>query len=131
MDPAKLIVKVTASFAEGDELFATLKKYAQHNDDSFAFWDEFAFTTSGITEADAVLVFNQPSEEIKIQSDPGKLIAFMMEPGIHKKHPWMYAGLGAYAKVFSPLETAPNVIASHGYLGWHFQHDWAFLSQLP
>ncbi len=131
MDPAKLIVKVTASFAEGDKLFAFLKRYAQHSDGHFAFWDEFAFTTSGITEADAILVFNQPSEEIKIQSDPGKLIAFMMEPGIPKKHPWMFKGLDMYAKVFSPLQNAPNVVASHGYLGWYFQQDWPFLNRLP
>jgi len=130
MDPSKLIVKVTASFAEGEELFTILKKYAQHNDDRFAFWDEFAFTTTDLTETDALLVFNQPSKEIKIQSDPGKLIAFMMEPGIRKKHPWMFKGLDVYAKVFSPLANAPNVIASHGYLGWYFQHDWSFLRQL-
>ena len=131
MEPAKLIVKVNASFAQGEALFALLKKYAQYSYDGFACWDEFAFTVADLPETDALLVFNQPSEEIRIQCDPNKSIAFMMEPGIHSMHPWMFKGLDSYAKVFSPLANAANVVPSHGYLGWHFQHNWEFLSRLP
>jgi hypothetical protein len=131
MDHPKLVVKVNTSFAKGEELFAFLKKYAQHSNDSFAFWDEFAFTVANLPETDALLVFNQPSENIHIQCDPGKLLAFMMEPGIPRKHPWMFAGLDQYSKVFSPIANTPNTVASHGYLGWYLHNDWSFLSQIP
>lgn len=131
MEQKKCIVKVNASFAVGRELFAFIKKYAQHSNDTFAFWDEFAFTTTAIPESDALLIFNQPSEQLHINCDPGKVIAFMMEPGIRRMHPWMFERLSQYARVFSPLANASNVTASHGYLGWYFKHDWNFLRGLP
>ena len=131
MEPEKMIIRVNASFAKGEELFTVLKKYAQYSDDRFAYWDEFAFTVSEMQEADALLVFNHPSETIRVLCDPAKLIAFMMEPGNPKLHPWMFKGLDAYAKVFSPVPAAGNVIPSHGYLGWYFKDNWDFLSHLP
>ena len=130
MEAQKLIVSVNASFAQGEELFTLLKKYAQYSDDQFAYWDECAFTVSAMPETDALLIFNHPSEKIRIQTDPAKLIAFMMEPGIRRLHPWMFKGLDVYAKVFSPLPTADNVVPSHGYLGWYFKDNWDFLSRL-
>ena len=131
MDQPKLVVKVNASFAAGEALFSLLKKYVRHSEGQFAFWDEFAFTVADLAEVDALLIFNQPSETIQLQCDPGKQIAFMMEPGIPQKHPWMFRKLDQYTKVFSPLKNAPNVVASHGYLGWYLQQDWLYLSRLP
>jgi hypothetical protein len=128
---AKIIVKVSANFHSGPALFAWLKKFGQAHDDSFVFWDEYAFTTADLEESDALLILNNPSEEIHITSDPRRSIAFMMEPGIYRQHPWMFQGLDQYTKVYSPLHNSDNTILSHGYLGWYFQHDWQFLSQLP
>mgnify|MGYP001791930948 CR=1 FL=1 len=62
---------------------------------------------------------------------PEKMIAFMMEPGVYHENPWMFKGLANYARVYSPLNNSSNTIQSHGYLGWYFQHNWQFLSELP
>ncbi len=130
MSQGFFIVKVSASFAGEDALSGILKKYSVSNDDVFAYWDEFAFTASRIPEADAVLVLNDPLELISIITDPGKVIAFMMEPGEYHEHPWMFKGLERYAQVFSPLPNSPNTVASHGFLGWQFAHDYHFLKEL-
>ncbi|MES2372750.1 MAG: glycosyltransferase family 10 [Bacteroidota bacterium] len=127
----KIIVKVNANFDRGSALFDWLKKFGQKHDNSFVFWNEYAFTTDDIPGSDALLVFNNPSEEIHITSDPDKSLAFMMEPGVSQEHPWMFKGLNQYKKVYSPLNNSANTILSHGYLGWYFQHNWQFLSQLP
>jgi hypothetical protein len=55
----------------------------------------------------------------------------MMEPGVYHENPWMFKGLDKYEKVYSPIKRSPNTILSHGYMGWYFQHNWQFLSQLP
>jgi hypothetical protein len=123
-----MIVQVNANFARGKELFAILAKYAQESDGQFAYWDEFAFTASHLPETDALLIFNDPSEPIHVVCDPAKLIAFMMEPGDPRQHPWMFGAGGQYAKVFSPVD---GHIPSHGYLGWYFEKDWAYLSNVP
>lgn len=131
IEPGKIIVKVDANFASGVALFAWLQKYGQWHNDSFVFWNEFAFTTEDTAEPDALLVFNNPSDKIDISCDSGKSLIFMMEPGIYHEQPWMFKGLEKYAKVYSPLNKSSNTILSHGYLGWYFQHNWQSLSQLP
>jgi hypothetical protein len=130
MDEKKQIVVVNANFTQGDALFALLKKYSQYADDRFAYWDEFAFTAETLPETDALLVFNQPSGKLEIVCDPGKSIAFMMEPGDPHQNPWMFSQQDQYAKVFSPLHNSPNTVLSHGYLGWLFAHDRDFLSAM-
>jgi len=127
----KLIVKVSAGFAAGDELFEWIKKYAQSYDDDFAFWEDIAFTVADIPEADGALVFNTPSAKISLQCSKEKVIAFMMEPGVYHEHPWMYKRLDQYSKVYSPIVESANTIRSHGYLGWYFAHNYPFLQKLP
>jgi hypothetical protein len=121
---------VNASFAQGKELFSDLSKYAQKTNGNFAIWDEFAFTTDPLVAADAILVFNQPSRIIQKETDPSKVLVFMMEPGIPWIHPWMYLQLKQYATVFSPVRTTKNMDRSHGFLGWHLKKDWTYLSGL-
>ncbi len=125
-----MIVLVNANFNQGDKLFAFIKKFAKHSDSHFSYWDEFAFTVDNRPEANALLVFNNPSESIDIACDQGKILAFMMEPGVYLENPWMFKRLDKYASVYSPIDQSPNTTLSHGYLGWHFQHDWQYLSQL-
>jgi hypothetical protein len=127
----KWIVTVNANFYRGPELFAFIKRYAQYSDDRFAYWDEFAFTIEVLRDANALLIFNNPSEKINLACDPALSLAFMMEPGGYYENPWMFNGLDQYGKVYSPLKRSSNTQVSHGYLGWYFQHDWQFLSQLP
>jgi hypothetical protein len=42
----------------------------------------------------------------------------------------MFKGLNQYYRVYSPISGPDNSIASHGYLGWYFHHDYHFLSAL-
>lgn len=131
MAPGKIIVKVNANFDRRDALFTWIKKYAQSYNDTFAFWDEFAFTVADMPETDALVVYNNPSEKIGLVCYPEKVIAFMMEPGIYHEQPWMFKGLDKYAKVYSPLNNSANTIQSHGYSGWYFTHNYRFLNELP
>ena len=131
MKNEKILVSVSASFEKKEVLLSTLKKYAQRYDERFAFWDEFAFTTELLPECDAVLVFNTPFEKIRTTCFPENNFAFMMEPGIRWKHPWMFRGLDQYHKVYSPVQRSANTILSHGFLGWYFQQDYNDLKKLP
>lgn len=126
----KVIVCVSASFEPKDKLLSTLKKYSQHADESFAYWEQFAFTTELLPECDAILVFNTPFENINTKTDPGKVMAFMMEPGDKYLHPWMFKGLEQYSKVYSPIQRSANTVRSHGFLGWYFQQDHNYLKGL-
>ena len=130
MDDKKVIVKIDASFSKGRDLFDTIKKYAKHSNEEFAWWDEFAFTVEDLPEYDALLIFNNPSGKTATICYPENVIAFMMEPGVRAEHPWMFKGLDQYAKVFSPLQNSSNTVLSHGYLGWHFSHNYTFFEQL-
>lgn len=76
------------------------------------------FTTGSVDECDGLVVFNTPSEHICVNVPLSNVFAFMMEPGHSFIHPWMYGGMDSYSKVYSPIPTAHNVIASHGFLGW-------------
>ena len=127
----KTIVRVNTFFYTKEELFSFIRRFAQYSDDRFAYWDDFAFTTEEIPECDALLVFNNPSEVIKIICNPAKLIAFMMEPGVRSEHPWMFAGLEQYSKVYSPIMQSSNTVLSHGYLGWHLHQNRQFLNDMP
>jgi Glycosyltransferase family 10 (fucosyltransferase) C-term len=126
----KIIVCASASFEQKEELLATLKKYSQYSDERFAYWDEFAFTTELMPECDAILIFNMPFEKIQTTCFLENNIAFMMEPGIKWKHPWMFKGLAQYYKVYSPIQQSGNTILSHGFLGWYFQQDYNYLKDL-
>jgi len=130
MKNEKNIVIVSASFEQKEALLSTLKKYAQRYDDRFVFWDEFAFTSELLPECEAVLVFNSPFEKIRTICFPENNFAFMMEPGIRWKHPWMFRGLDQYYKVYSPVQRSANSIPSHGFLGWYFQQDYNYLKEL-
>jgi len=127
----KIIIRVSASFEEGEQLFTWLKRYAKSWDDHFLYWDEFAFTTEALPECDGILVFNNPSEKIETNCFSENVIAFMMEPGINSEHPWMFRGLQKYNAVYSPLKNSPNSILSPGFLGWHVLQNWDELSSLP
>ena len=129
MNNRKLVL-VSASFDKGKDFFTWLKKYAKESDAQFLYWDEFAFTTEHLSECDAVLVFNNPSEKIETLCFPENVIAFMMEPGIYSENPWMLKGLQQYAAVYSPVQNSSNTILSHGFLGWHVLQDWNQLSRL-
>jgi hypothetical protein len=126
----RITVLVDASFEKDDKLFAWLKRYGQHSDDDFIYWNEFAFTTARLPEYDAVLILNHPSKKIQTSCYPEKLIAFMMEPGDIALHPWMYKNMDQYSRVFSPITNAANTVLSHGYLGWQLQEDHQLLSSL-
>ena len=126
----KIIVRIDASFEQGKELFAWLKRYAKHSDDQFVYWDEFAFSVEHLPECDALLIFNNPSKKIETVCYPENVIAFMMEPGVSAENPWMFKGLQQYASVYSPVNKSPNTILSHGFLGWHVLPDWPELSAL-
>jgi len=130
MDDKKLIVKIDASYLKGKALFDEVKKYAKHSNEQFAWWDECAFTVEDLPEYDALLIFNNPSKKTETICYPENVIAFMMEPGVSAEHPWMFKGLDQYAQVFSPLQNSPNTVLSHGYLGWHFNHNYTFFEQL-
>jgi hypothetical protein len=127
----KIIVKVNANFDKGPALFEWLKKFGQTHNHAFVFWNEYAFTTDDIPAPDALLILNNPSEKISLVCDPGRLVALMMEPGVYHENPWMFKGLEKYEKVYSPIKRSPNTMLSHGYMGWYFEHNWQFLSQLP
>jgi hypothetical protein len=127
----KSIICVSASFEQKEELLVTIKKYSRHYDERFAYWDEYAFTTDILPGCDAVLVFNTPGSNIVTNCIPENVIAFMMEPGIKKEHPWMFKNMDQYAKVYSPVGSSPNVIPSHGFLGWYFAKNYGQLKQLP
>jgi hypothetical protein len=130
MTKDKIIVCVSASFEQKDDLLITLKKYAQYSDQQFACWDGFAFTTELLPECDALLVFNTPAEIIQTRCYPENTVAFMMEPGIPGKHPWMFKRLEQYHQVYSPIKQSANTTLSHGFLGWHFRQDYNFLKNL-
>lgn len=126
----KVTVYVSASFEDQFHLFQTLKKYSQTADNRFAYWDEFAFTTQPLSECDAILVLNTPAQYTSLSCYRESVIAFMMEPGDKMQHPWMFKGLDQYEVVYSPIKVSPNIIASHGYLGWYFNQDYHFFNNL-
>lgn len=130
MADKKLVIRVAASFAEKDELFSWLRKYASHYDQHFAYWDEFAFTADELSEVDGILVFNTPKKKVTTNTFRDWIIAFMMEPGIAGEHPWMFRELDQYNKVFSPLTNSGNTVQSHGYLGWYLKYNWNALESL-
>ncbi len=122
-----LTVKVDANFLAGNDLFDWIKKYAQSYEGGYAYWDEFAFMTDDLDETDAILVFNTPSKPVSMISDPARVVAFMMEPGIPSRHPWMYRKLEQYAAVYSPVGKSANTVSSHGFTGWYSPHNWPSL----
>jgi len=126
----KIIVCVSASFEEKEALLHTIRKYSQYSTDHFAFWDEFAFTTEPLPECDALLVFNTPGNIIRTICHPEMIVAFMMEPGIKKIHPWMFKKLNQYSRIYSPIVRSENSTRSHGYLGWYFHQDYNYLKAL-
>jgi hypothetical protein len=130
MNKTRVTVLVNTFFEEKEALLNTLRKYSKSSDEKFAYWDEFAFTTDNTGECDAILVFNNPGEHIITITDPARVIAFMMEPGIKTEHPWMFKGLYQYAVVYSPVKQSSNSVPSHGFLGWHPGYDWQCLSQM-
>ena len=130
MTNKQLTVLVNASFQQGASLFEWLKRYAKYSDDKFVYWDEFAFSASHLTECDALLIFNNPSEKVNTICFPENVIAFMMEPGVYNENPWMFKGLEQYTAVYSPIQNAANCILSPGFLGWHVLQDWTELSKL-
>lgn len=130
MNQRSVIVRVNTFFEDREKLADTLKKYAKYADERFAYWDEFAFTTGDQKDCDAILIFNTPGEQITAAADPGRVIAFMMEPGIRLNHPWMFKGLEQYSAVYSPLRESSNSVASHGFLGWHSDQNRDFFSSL-
>jgi hypothetical protein len=125
------IVKVAANFLSGNDLDRYLRKYSHRSDEAYACWGQYAFTAQSTAEADALLILNSPSSVVEMNVDPARVIAFMMEPGIRNLHPWMYRTLHQYGRVYSPVTGGMNVYPSHGFLGWHFDHDWHFLRALP
>ncbi|MEO5564242.1 MAG: glycosyltransferase family 10 [Chitinophagaceae bacterium] len=126
----KFIVLVTASFAEGADLFNWIKRYAHHADKRFAYYNEFAFTTTLLPEYDAILVLNTAHEKMSVLADPAKVIALMMEPGIKTEHPWMFKQLEQYAEVLSPVPGGTNTILSHGFMGWYFEQNTSELENM-
>jgi len=127
----KIIIQVSASFEQGKALFAWLKKFGQHSDEHFVYWEDHAFTTDDLPECDGILVLNNPSQKITATCFPENVIAFMMEPGVYSEHPWMFKQLQQYSAVYSPLQNSANTVLSHGYMGWFLQQDHNFLSALP
>ena len=87
-------------------------------------------STDLLPDCDALLVFNTAPENIHTFCNPEKVVAFMMEPGIRNKHPWMFKGLDQYHKVYSPVAQSANAVLSHGFLGWYFHHDFTCLKDL-
>lgn len=131
MNPQKRIVYVSASFEQQQGLFRWLQRYGQYFDDRYVYFDEFAFTSFPHKECDAVLVFNTPSEPISTNCYPEQVLAFMMEPGIRDRHPWMFNDLLQYGRVYSHLPQSVNTIISHGYLGWYLPEDLPTLAKMP
>lgn len=127
MEHKKIIV--SASFASGKDLQTLLNKYAQYTDEHFAYWESFAFTSQILPTCDAVLIFNSPKQIIETVCDPGKVIAFMMEPGLPGEHPWMYRKLDQYSQVYSPV-AGNHTHASHGFLGWYPPHSYSWFTNL-
>ena len=130
MTKDKIIVFVSQAFENSEALQLGLKKYAQYRDEQFAYWDEFAFTTSMPAACDAILVFNTVNEPVHARAYPEHVIAFMMEPGIGSEHPWMFRGLDQYYRVYSPIDQSRNTVRSHGFLGWHLKNDYDRLSHM-
>ena len=126
----KFIVCVNASFEGREALMSTIRKYSQYSDERFGYWDEFAFTSQRLTECDAILTFNTPFEKISVTCFRENNIAFMMEPGVRWRHPWMFKELDQFHKVYSPIQQSANTVLSHGFLGWYFHHDYNYLKNL-
>jgi hypothetical protein len=131
MENKKIIVQINSSFARGKELLEWLKKFSIHSDDDFIYWDEFAFTTAALSECDALLILNNPSEKIATTCYPENVLAVMMEPGVYSEHPWMFKKLDQYSIVYSPIQHSSNTVLSHGYMGWYLTQDYHFFSALP
>jgi hypothetical protein len=129
----QIIVYVTGNFAGKDELYNWLKRYATDSDELFVYWNEheYVFTPYNIDSYDAVLVLNTPGKKLSITTDPGRTIAFMMEPGVRSLHPWMFKGTEQYTRVFSPIGSKPNIEPSHGFMGWYFDRNISDLASLP
>ncbi len=130
MNPQRQTVFVSASFAEKEGLHAWLKKYGKSWDDRFIYWEEFAFTPYPLNDADAILVFNTPSETIRMLCGLRHTIAFMMEPGIPDMHPWMFRRLLQYGQVYSHLPQSTNTVLSHSYLGWYPEKTFSELNDM-
>ena len=129
MKTNKTIIRVDTFFYQKEALFSFLCKFSKFHDNTFAYWDEFAFTVEELSECDGILIFNNPSKKIKAKCYPEKVIAFMMEPGSSRDHAWMFENLQQYAKVYSPIRQSDNTVLSHGYLGWHLNQNWSTLNE--
>lgn len=130
MDQQTQTVIVQAGFRRGAALLDYLARYAQRRENNVLYWDAYAFTIEERAEADGILVLNHPSHHATLSCDPSRLIAFMMEPGVRRLHRWMYDGLGRYAQVYSPVCSAQQVTASHGFMGWMLNDDWRQLREM-
>jgi len=126
-----IIVYVTGNFAGEKELFNWMGRYGPESDELFIYWDEYAFTPYDLDNYDAVLVLNTPGKKLSITSDPGRIIALMMEPGVRSLHPWMFKGTDQYTRIFSPIENEQNIELSHGFMGWYFDRNITDLTRLP
>ena len=126
-----IIVYVTGNFAGKKELFKWMGRYGPESDELFIYWDEYAFTPYDLDNYDAVLVLNTPGKKLSITSDPGRIIALMMEPGVRSLHPWMFKGTDQYTRIFSPIGNEQNIELSHGFMGWYFDRNITDLTRLP
>lgn len=129
MEPGK-VIWIDANFSTLNNLFNELKKYAPQYDDKYLHVGQFSFTTEILPEYDGAVILNSPSAHRIFKVVPENVFAIMMEPGDVLEHPWMYKKLDQYHRVYSPVGSAPNVIRSHGFLGWYLSMNYSELSEL-
>ncbi len=113
--PCKL-VRISGALLDEGETF--LRRHAQFEQDGMPGYGDCLFTTAPVDECEALVIFNSPPESLSVKVADHHIFAFMQEPGDPFMHPWMYKGLDNYSKVYSPRPVAPNVTASHGFIGW-------------
>lgn len=116
MKESRKLVRISGALLQDGEIF--LRQHAQFIENEIPGYGDCLFTLNPVEECDALVVFNTPPQPISAKVPVNYVFALMQEPGHKFIHPWMFQGLDPYHKVYSPISVSPNVIPSHGFLGW-------------
>ena len=123
-------VLILGSDSDANTMLANLHLYAQSINGSTFTFGNCIFTVINSGVFDAVLVFNNVSQMVTVNTYSNSIYVFMLEPGLPHHHPYMYHNLQQYAKVYSPVAVSDNTVISHGYLGWYISKSYHQLTAL-
>jgi hypothetical protein len=95
-------------------------------------WNNIRFTLNPVDECDALLVLNEPREDITVRCPPENVWAIFQEPYVPEFLPWMKDGHEQFARVYTHRapNTHPRYKNAHPLVPWHVGKSYGELLNL-